>query len=86
MDPFLTTRRPRLLSDITLLSTTANHLQKKVQLLTENVKKTGLQINQKKTKVMYKNLRKHPQTKIDEEELELTLDIWAATSVLQELY
>ena len=43
--------------DIALLSTTANHLQKKVQLLAENARKTVLQINQKKTKVMCMNLK-----------------------------
>ena len=36
--------------DIALLSTTANHLQKKAQLLTENARKTGFQITPKKTK------------------------------------
>ena len=55
--------------DIALLSTTANHLQKKAQLLTGNAMKTGLQINPKKTKVMYMNLKKRSQIKIDEEEL-----------------
>ena len=43
--------------DIALLSTTAIHLQKKAQLLTENARKTGLQINQKKTKGMCINLK-----------------------------
>ena len=49
-----------------ILLTTANHLQKKAQLLTENAMKTGLQINQKKTKVMGMNLKERPQIKIDE--------------------
>ena len=60
--------------DIALLSITANHLQKKAQLLTENVRKTGLQINQKKTKVKCMNLKERPQIKIDEEELEVVTD------------
>ena len=46
--------------DIALLSTTANHLQKKVQLLTENTWEAGLQINQKKTKVMCMHLKERP--------------------------
>ena len=36
--------------------------------------KIGLQINQKKTKVMCMNLKERPQIKIDEEELEVTTD------------
>ena len=68
--------------DIALLSTTANHLQKKAQLLTENARKTGILINQKKTKVMCMNLKERPQFKIDEEEFEVVTD-WAATSVLR---
>ena len=35
---------------------------------------TGLQINQKKTKVMYMSLKERPQIKIDEEELEVVTD------------
>ena len=46
-------------------------MQKKAQLLTENVRKTGLQINKKKTKVRCMNLKERPQIKIDEEELEV---------------
>ena len=42
------------------------------QLLTENASKTGLQINQKNTKVM--NLKEHPHIKIKEEELEVVTD------------
>ena len=60
--------------DIALLSTTANHLKKNAQLLTENARKIGLQINQKKTKVMCMNLKERPQIKIDEEELEVVTD------------
>ena len=60
--------------DIGLLSTTANHLQKKAQLRTENARKTGLQVNQKKTKVMCMNLKERPQIKIDEEEFEVVTD------------
>ena len=60
--------------DIALLSTTSNHLQKKAQLLTDNALKTGLQINQKKTKAMCTNLKEPPQIKIDEEELEVVTD------------
>ena len=52
--------------DIALLSTTANHLQKKAQLLTENARKN--------TKVMCMNLKEQPQIKIDEEELEVVTD------------
>ena len=50
------------------------HLQKKAHLLTENARKTGLQINQKKPKVMCMNLKERPQIKIDEEELEVVTD------------
>ena len=60
--------------DIALLSKTANHLQKKAQLLTENVVNAELQINQKKTKVMCMNLKERPQIMIDEEELEVVTD------------
>ena len=60
--------------DIALLYTTANHLQKKAHLLIDNAMKTGLQINQKKTKVMYMNLKERPQIKIDVEELEVVTD------------
>ena len=60
--------------DNALLSTTANHLQKKAHLLTENASKTGLQINQKKTKVMGMNFKERPQIKFDEEELEVVTD------------
>ena len=60
--------------DIALLSTTANHLQKKAQMLTKNAKKTGLQINHKKTKVMCMSLKERPQIKMDEEELEVVTD------------
>ena len=40
----------------------------------KNARKTGLQINQKKTKVMCMNLKESPQIKIDEEELEVVSD------------
>ena len=60
--------------DIALLSRTANHRQQKAHLLTENAKKTGLQINQKKTTVMCMNLGEHPQIKIDGEEFEVVTD------------
>ena len=60
--------------DIALLSTTANHLQKKAQFLTENARKTELQINQEKTKVMCMYLKEHPQIKIDAERLEVMTD------------
>ena len=60
--------------DIALLSITANHLQKKTQLLTENARKTGFQINQKKTTVMCMNCKEHPQIKIDEKEFEMVTD------------
>ena len=61
--------------DIAPLSTTANHLQRKAHILTENARKTGLQINQKKTeKVMCMNRKERPQIKIDEEELEVVTD------------
>ena len=60
--------------DIALSSTTANHMQKKEQLFTENAMKTRLQINQKKTKVMCMNLKERPQIKIDEEEFEVVTD------------
>ena len=56
---------PDYADDIALLSTTANHLQNRAQLLTENARKTGLQINQIKTKVMCMNLKERPQIKID---------------------
>ena len=72
----LTIRRSILdyTGDIALLSTTSNHMQKKVQLLTENARKTGLQINKKKkTKVMCTNLIEHPHIKIDED-LEVVTD------------
>ena len=60
--------------DVAQLSTTANHLQKKAQLLTDNAMKIGLQINQKKTKVMCMNLKERPRIRIDEEELEVVND------------
>ena len=60
--------------NIALLSTTANHLQKKAQLRSENVMKTRLQINKKKTKVMCMNLKERPQIKIDEKKLEVVTD------------
>ena len=60
--------------DIVLLSTTENHMHKKAQLLTENARKTGLQTNQKKPKVLCMNLKERPQIKIDEEELEVVTD------------
>ena len=56
---------------IALLSTTENHLQKNKHLLTEHARNIGLQINQKRTKVMCLNLKERPQIKIDEEELEV---------------
>ena len=71
---FLQTEDLDYADDISLLSTTANHLQKKAQILTENARKTRLQINQKKTKVMCINLKERPQIKIDEEELEVVTD------------
>ena len=37
-------------------------------------RKTGLQINQKNTKIMEMNLTEHPQIKIEEEELEVVAD------------
>ena len=60
--------------NITLVSTPANHLQKNAQLLTENVSKTGRQINEKKTKVMCMNLKDHPQITIDKEEHGVVID------------
>ena len=54
--------------DIALLPAPANHPQNKAQLLTENY---GIQIIQKKTKVMCMNLKEYPHMKIDEEELEV---------------
>ena len=53
--------------DIALLSTTGNNL-------TENAMKTGLHINQKRTKVMCMNLKERPQFKIDEEDPEVVTD------------
>ena len=43
--------------DIALLSTPANYMQKKAQHLTENPRKPGLLINQKKTKGMCMNIK-----------------------------
>ena len=60
--------------DIELLSTTENHPQKKAQLLTENARKTGLQINQIKTKVICINLKERQEIKIGQEELGMVID------------
>ena len=61
--------------NIALISITANHMQKKAQLLTENTRKCGTQIYQKKTKVMCMYLKEYPQVKIDDmKELEVVTD------------
>ena len=75
--------------DIALFSTNARHLQQKENVLNENVKKAGLHINTKKTKVMHLNLTEpHPQIMIDGDEVEAgtTLLIWEATLVSRTVF
>ena len=57
--------------NIVLLYTTANHLQHKAQLLTENNRETGFRIYQKRSKIKCMNLTEKPHINIDEEELEV---------------